>query len=361
MTHPLVETPANPIPQDARVDTLALKDGKQLRYAIFPATTHPVQGTVIILQGRNECIEKYFETIRDIAKRGFTVATFDWRGQGGSSRVLRDPNRGHVRNFNQYAADLEQLFESVLLPDCRAPFYVLGHSTGALAALLAAPALANRIRRMVLLTPLLDVNGSRLGKILLGGVANTLRSTGFGRLYMRGGKPLIKPFAINEVTSDAARYLRNSEILKSAPELAVGGPTAGWIAAAAKAIKRVTRPEFVEAIRIPTLVIAAGADRVVSTSAIERFALQMRNATLITIDGSKHEILQEKISTANSFSRHSMLLSPGQAARWRRSKATTRFRQPVSGSEAPALAHAVPLNLLQQYHQPLPLGHPANW
>ncbi|MBP0587952.1 alpha/beta fold hydrolase, partial [Mycobacterium tuberculosis] len=80
---------------------------------------------------------------------GFAVATFDWRGQGGSSRLLKDPLRGHVRSFDHYAADLELLFASVLLPDCRGPFYVLAHSTGALAALLAAPALANRIRRMV--------------------------------------------------------------------------------------------------------------------------------------------------------------------------------------------------------------------
>lgn len=294
MTHPLVETPANPTPQDARVDTLPLKGGKELRYAIFPATTHPVQGTVLILQGRNECIEKYFETIGDITKRGFAVATFDWRGQGGSSRMLRDPARGHVRSFDHYAADLELLFENVLLPDCRGPFYVLAHSTGALIALLAAPALANRIRRMVLMTPLLDVRGGRLGKILLSAIANTLRTTGLGRVYIRGGKPTIKPFAINEVTSDAARYLRNTEILKVAPELAIGGPTAGWIASVAKAIRRVTQPDYIEAIRIPTLVVAAGADQVVSTPAIERFALQLRNATLITIDGAKHEILQEK-------------------------------------------------------------------
>lgn len=171
---------------------------------------------------------------------------------------------------------------------------MLAHSTGALAALLAAPALANRIRRMVLMVPLLDVNGSRLGKILLSAVANTLRLTGLGGMYIRGGKPVIKPFALNEVTSDAARYLRNSEIVKTAPELAIGGPTAGWIASAAKAIKRVTNPDYIEAIRIPTLVVAAGADSVVSTPAIERYALQLRNATLITIDGAKHEILQEK-------------------------------------------------------------------
>ena len=86
--------PSNPIPPGTRVDSLSLRDGKELRYAITPASTHPAQGTVIILQGRNECIEKYFETVRDIAARGFTVATFDWRGQGASSRLLRNAGQG---------------------------------------------------------------------------------------------------------------------------------------------------------------------------------------------------------------------------------------------------------------------------
>ncbi|MBZ9655824.1 alpha/beta fold hydrolase [Phyllobacterium lublinensis] len=294
MIRPLVETASNPLPPGTRVEPLNLADGKELRYAITPATRHPVQGTVLILQGRNECIEKYFETARDIAARGFTVATFDWRGQGASSRLLPDPARGYVKSFDDYAADLEQLFESVLLPDCRGPYYILGHSTGALVALLAAPALSNRVRRMVLTAPLLDITGSRARKIAARFGANALRSAGLGKAYMLGGPHAIKAFAMNEVTSDTARYQRNCEILEQAPELAIGGPTASWIVAAAAAIKKVSRPDFIDMIRIPMLVIAAGMDSVVSTPAIERYALQLRNTTLLTVDGAKHEILQEK-------------------------------------------------------------------
>jgi lysophospholipase len=294
MIRPLVETSSNPIPSGTRVDSLNLRYGKELRYTITPASAQPAQGTVIILHGRNECIEKYFETVRDVASRGFTVATFDWRGQGASSRLLRNAAKGYVKSFDDYAADFERLFEHVLLPDCRGPFYILAHSTGALAALLAAPALSNRIRRMVLIAPLLDINGSRARKTIARVGASTLRYAGLGRAYMLGGPHKIRPFDFNEVTSDPARYLRNCEILENAPELAIGGPTASWIVAAAKAIKKISRPEFIETIRIPMLMVAAGADSVVSTPAIERYALQLRNSTLLTIDGARHEILQEK-------------------------------------------------------------------
>lgn len=294
MIRPLVETAANPIPIGTRVEALDLGKGKMLRYAITPAASHPAHGTVIVLHGRNECIEKYFETIRDLASRGFTVATFDWRGQGASSRYLRNAAKGFVKSFDDYAADFELLFQSVLLPDCRGPYYILAHSAGALTALVTAPALSNRIRRMVLLAPLLDINSSRTRKMSARIIANTLRSTGLGGTYMLGGPHVLRPFAANEVTSDSARYDRNCGVLDLAPELAIGGPTASWIVAAARAIKRVTKPEYIDTIRIPTLIVAAGADSVVSTPAIERFAVQMRNTTLLTVDGARHEILQEK-------------------------------------------------------------------
>ncbi|MGH7004562.1 MAG: alpha/beta fold hydrolase, partial [Alphaproteobacteria bacterium] len=211
MVRSLVETASNPIPAGARVDSLDLADGKQLRYAIIPAATPHIRGTVIILHGRSECIEKYFETIRDIAARGFTVATFDWRGQGASSRLLRDAARGHIKSFDHYVADFEQLFETVLLPDCRGPFYILAHSTGALISLLAAPALSNRIRRMVLISPLLDIPTTRARRNAARMVANTLRWSGLGRTYMLSGPYRSQPFEGNPVTSDATRYQRQCE------------------------------------------------------------------------------------------------------------------------------------------------------
>ncbi|MEI4479962.1 MULTISPECIES: alpha/beta hydrolase [unclassified Phyllobacterium] len=293
MIRSLVEIASNPIPAGTRVDSFDLPDRKQLRYAIIPASTSQIRGTVIILHGRSECIEKYFETARDIAARGFTVATFDWRGQGASSRLLRDAARGHIKSFEHYVADFERFFETVLLPDCKGPFYVLAHSTGALIALLAAPSMSNRIHRMVLTSPLLDIPMTRLQRMTARIVANSLRSIGLGRTYMLSGPYKARPFENNPVTSDPSRYKRQCDVLEQEPELALGGPTASWIVAAAKAINRVNRPEFIEKIRIPLLIIAAGADTIVSTPAIERYAVQLRNTTLLTIDGAKHEILQE--------------------------------------------------------------------
>ncbi|TKT77549.1 alpha/beta hydrolase [Aquamicrobium sp. LC103] len=295
MSAQLFETPGNPIPEGARVDMLAMSDGKRLRYARFPALAQPLKGTVVIIHGRNEYIEKYFETIGDLARRGFEVAAFDLRGQGGSDRLLRDPWRGHATSFTHHVSDLERFLAEIVLPDCRGPYYVLAHSTGALVALMAMPMLVNQVQRMVLNTPLLSFARQGLSMNTARRVSGAMSFIGLGRSYMGRGAPgKLAPFATNKVTGDEARYERNCEIYRQHPELGVGGPTAAWVHAVCKAIDQVKEPDFVGGIRLPTLFIAAGADTVVSTQEIEAYSRRVRSGALLTIDGARHEILQER-------------------------------------------------------------------
>jgi lysophospholipase len=295
MSAQLFETDGNPVPEGITADYLDLPDGKKLRYALYPASGRPLKGTVIILHGRNECIEKYFETMLDLSKRGFGCATFDWLGQGGSDRLIKDPMRGHINKFDRYVSDFNYFFENVALPDCRAPFYVLAHSTGSLIALLASPDLTNRVRRMVLCAPLLSLTHQPVGHNQIRRVSGILSLIGLGSMYMSGGpRPReTMPFAGNKLTSDPVRYQRNSNLYAQHRELALGGPTARWVHASCLAMDTVLDPDFKARIQIPTLIIAAGADQIVSNAAIERFARGMRSTALVTVDGGKHELLQE--------------------------------------------------------------------
>src|SRR5262249_62139395 len=77
----LVSISANPAPEDVVTGAIQTPDGVNLRFARW-APPPGRKGTVLVLQGRAEFIEKYFETVRDLRARGFAVVTFDWRGQG---------------------------------------------------------------------------------------------------------------------------------------------------------------------------------------------------------------------------------------------------------------------------------------
>ena len=108
----LSSTLENPVPEGAITGTLKTQDGVLLRHARWAAERRS-KGTVCLLQGRAEFIEKYFEVVRELKNRDFAVVTFDWRGQGLSGRVLADRRKGYVENFRQYDTDLETVMTEV--------------------------------------------------------------------------------------------------------------------------------------------------------------------------------------------------------------------------------------------------------
>lgn len=291
----LIYLPENPGPAADLDGYLETGDGFRIRHAVFRTTKHSPKGTIVVLQGRNECIEKYFETITEILQRGFDVATFDWRGQGGSTRFWQDRRRGHIDTYDQYSADLDLVFTEVVLPECRAPFFILAHSTGALAALYAAPSLVNRVKRMVLCSPFLGIGDERLSAGQVRFLSRLLRMIGLGSMYLGGsakGMPGV-PFELNRLTTDPERYARNQKIMDPDMGLGLGSATATWLHASAKALERVYEPEHMARIHIPTLMMLATADRVVSTRAIENYAGRIRSGALVSIDGARHELMQE--------------------------------------------------------------------
>lgn len=289
----LYSTPDNPVPENRIEGFFESFDGRKLRYAVFRSEQPVSKGTVVLLQGRNEFIEKYLETIRDLTAKGLWVATFDLRSQGGSERLLKDPRRGHVRHFSDYERDLTAFLDKIVLPDTRLPFFLLAHSTGALIALSAAPRLASRIERMVLLAPFVGLMGQGASPGLVRAISSAVSAIGLGRIQF-SKKNLERPFSENPLTSDERRYRRNTEIAAAYPQLVLGPPTARWLSEAFRAIDRVTRPEHLFSISIPTVLIAPTRDGIVPYADQERLARYFRAAQLVPIYGSKHEILQER-------------------------------------------------------------------
>lgn len=294
MSQLLFETDSNPIPEGMKSGFFTAKDRKKLRYAILKPQTTLRQGTVLLLHGRNEYIEKYFETASDLSLRGFCVATFDWRGQGRSDRLLRNPLRGYVKNFSDYTDDLDQFLKEIVLPDCPPPYFILAHSAGGLIAYASMARLTNRINRMVLLAPLLGIDNPQMSDDAIRRMMRIMCRVGLGRTFAIPTRKLIKrPFLNNALTSDPERFMRNQEMVQKFPELGLAGPTYRWVSSALETAYRINQPDYQSEPSVPVLIIAAGADRVVSTQAIERFASRTRNVSLAVINGAQHELLQE--------------------------------------------------------------------
>ena len=256
------------------------------------------RGTVCVFQGRGEFIEKYFEVVADLRRRGFAVATMDWRGQGGSSRALSNPRKGYVRSFAEFDQDLAHFMKEIVLPDCQPPFIALAHSMGGHILLRNATLPGSWFSRMVLSAPMIAIAEARLGapRAVSRAYAEILGGLGLGSMYVRNGSdaPMeLEPFEGNPLTSDRERYQRNRLVLEAAPALGLGSPTVAWLRAALRSIARLTAPDYPFRVEVPLLLFAAGMDTVVSTQAIEEFALRLKVGTHVLIPQARHEILQE--------------------------------------------------------------------
>jgi lysophospholipase len=288
----LIDTADNPTPGNHVVGWFESVGGKRLRYAIFKSDMSVARGTVVLLQGRNECIEKYYETIRHFTARGLWVATFDWRGQGLSDRLLKNPLRGHLRQFQDFEADLSIFLETIVLPETRLPFCMVAHSMGALVALSMAPELSNRIERMVLLAPFIELSNQNLPNWAIQALTGLFRMLGLG--WLGSGKDRFpRPFEGNALTTDRARFRRNIELYSQHPELRLGPPSACWISEMLSAMKQVNRFEHLHRINVPTLLIGAGNDPIVAARAIEDLGNRFRAGRAVIIDGARHELMQE--------------------------------------------------------------------
>src|SRR6056300_971232 len=104
------------------------KDDITLR--VCAAKPQAPRGTMFILTGRTEYVEKY-DQVRDFCLRqNMNVIVFDWRGQGLSDRVARDPRLGHVHYFQDYQTDLDAVLDFASSIGCDGPNYMLAHSMG---------------------------------------------------------------------------------------------------------------------------------------------------------------------------------------------------------------------------------------
>ncbi len=302
----LVSLAKNPVPSGAVVGSFAGYDGAPLRFARWEPTRGPRRGSVCVFGGRAEFIEKYFEVIADLRRRGFAVATMDWRGQGGSHRALSNRAKGYVGNFAEYDRDLARFMTGVVLPDCPPPYYALAHSMGANILLRQASQNGAWFDRMVLTAPLIAIDQRRLRHpfwVARSGAA-LARGLGLSSLFVPGGKarPLeLEPFDGNPLTSDHERWNRTRAVLEAAPHLALGAPTMGWLNAALGSCALLSEPEYPFSVKVPALLIAAGEDEIVSTRAIEEFGVRLKLGMHLLLANARHEILQENDHVRQRF------------------------------------------------------------
>lgn len=294
MQEDFISVPGNPLPDHAQCSHLQMADGLHVRVGQF-APSGAAAGTILLLQGRGECMERHFETIRDFNSRGLHVLSLDWRGQGGSPPAETGNRHGHVRSFVQFEEDAIALINEVMLPDCPPPYFICGNSMGAHVGLHLI-ARYTWFDAAIMLSPFIDVAPSKFPRWLKYFTVGLMSLLGLGRLkppLYDGRAPTEEDFAGNVLTSDRVRYSRNLRIWQEAPQLAAYAPSSGWAFAALRSCRRLQKLDYSTPLKCPALMIIAGQDEVVSNEAIQQFSRYVPGAASVVINGARHEILSE--------------------------------------------------------------------
>lgn len=283
---------------------LATPEGLAIRYGVWPSQTESGRGSVLLLNGRAEFMEKHGETVYDLNNRGYTVFSMDWRGQGMSGRELADRTKAYVASFDDYMDDLVLFWQEVVNGKAKAPIFLLAHSMGGHLGLRLLHDMPGRIERAVLTAPMVDIEtapvpGSVAQKIAFAGkmLGLSKRSLPFAKVF-QGDR---NKFEGNRLTSDPVRFMDEHRAVDENPDLGVEGVTFGWLAAAYESIEHLRGPGYPEKIDTPVLILSAGDDRVVRNSAQAELCLRLPKGRQVTIPGARHEILKEADPYRNRF------------------------------------------------------------
>jgi lysophospholipase len=283
------------IPATAIETTWKASDGWPLRRIDWDRSAAP-RGSLLFLPGRGDHYEKYLETLDELARDGWCVSAIDWRGQGGSGRLLDDPNVGHIDDFATWIADLKA-FWTHWKAATPGPHVILAHSMGGHLAMRALVEKAVDPVAVALSAPMLGIQTMGLHYAAHHAVVRFITRLGDpNRAAWKEGEKPMSPLNVRGkiLTHDADRYADELYWWQARPEVKLGPPSWHWVERAIASTRALAEPGVVEAVQTPILLMATTADKLVDTKRIIGDTKRLPNAELLLFGSeAAHELLRE--------------------------------------------------------------------
>lgn len=280
------------------------KQGLTIEYAyvVHPNATE----TIVVSPGRVEGYLKYQEMVYDIYQQGYSVFVIDHQGQGLSSRILSNPHKGYVEQFDHYVQDLHQWIEQEVKTKTDTSLLLLCHSMGGAIGLRYVQAHPTQFRKAVFSSPMLRLDSGPIPRPvaqLLVTSVNTVQQWFSESAYFLGGHDYdVTPFSENVLTSSKPRYDFFRDTYQKHPKLQLGSVTFNWIKESSEAIDKIYQDA--SKIKIPYLILQAGNEQVVDNAGQDEFCALEDNKNceygvpLVITDG-QHELFIERDELRN--------------------------------------------------------------
>jgi lysophospholipase len=289
----------------------------RLNYATFihpPTDGSSNKDSIVIVSGRSEGYLKYQELCFDLYQLGYNLFIVDHRGQGISERMLSNPHKGYVENFDYYYLDLAAFITDIVIKKIeenglnKKP-YLLSHSMGGAISIRYLQHFPDTIKAAVLSSPMIAINSGSFPTVL----AHALIWLGSKLNAWFGKKPWYfigqhnynegkckRSFSTNPLMHSPIRYQRFTELYQANKDIQLGGVTLPWLVEALKTEKAIFAD--LKKLITPTLVIQAGNDKIVDNKAQNQFCQQLNalyahscpEGKPVTIENAYHELFFEQ-------------------------------------------------------------------
>ena len=280
------------IPADAVMDEWRAADGFALRRMTW-APPGESRGALLFAGGRGDFIEKYLECYAYWRAAGWTVTSFDWRGQGRSRGDIR---LGNYVTFNGLVDDFAGLIADWRSAGPAGPHVAIGHSMGGHLLLRTIIDKVPPLDAAVLVAPMIRVNSHPMPAWLAPQITELMCLAGWRddtvwKLDLAHSQP--GGMRNCNLTSSAERYADELFWWEGEPEMNIGPPSWGWLRAAYRSAAKTFTPAKLAKVTTPILIVATERDRLVSDDAIRAIGATLPNVRIEWVNEAAHEILRE--------------------------------------------------------------------
>lgn len=280
-----------PLMQKGRQFRFPSADGKYELSGIL--LLHPDEkGLIVVVNGRSESWIKYGELFHDLYAQGYSVASYDQRGQGLSPRLFPgNPQIGEIDNFAEYARDLGAFVDYLKVVRGRRDekVFLLAHSMGAAVAvdyLLSHP---SAFRAIAFTSPMFRINTAPYPEPVAALMLHLLHGIGLGSAYAPGehDRDPKETFESNRITSSQTRWEAIRQLWESHRDTVVAGASCDWVLQSIQATRRIR--DTVASLKSKILILQSGKDQLV----INEQPPSGANFSFLLFPGAQHEILME--------------------------------------------------------------------
>ncbi len=230
----------------------------------------------MIVHGLAEHSGRYAPTAAYFSERDYAVFALDHRGHGQSPG-----RRVHVGSFAELRWDLAAMLAEARARVPGAPVFLLGHSQGGLVVLDQVLDDPRGLAGAVVISPLLGVHAAQRAPAWVAALARVLSRVWPSVLFPNR----VDPASLSRDPAVGAAYM--------ADPLVSHAVSPRWFTSVGEAMARVH--EAAPRLALPTLLLAAGEDRIVDALKSAQFAARSPAALLefAREDGFRHEMLNE--------------------------------------------------------------------